>query len=51
MLDVSTTAALVGVVEDYRAETGASLLAVGHDPVLLRRWCDRTTHWEDVARG
>ncbi|WP_432747808.1 ATP-binding cassette domain-containing protein [Streptomyces sp. JH002] len=41
MLDASTTAALVAVVEDYRRETGAALLAVGHDRVLLRRWCDR----------
>ncbi|WP_431782889.1 ABC transporter ATP-binding protein [Streptomyces chumphonensis] len=44
MLDASTTAALVGVVEDYRAATGAALLAVGHDRVLLDRWCDRVTH-------
>ncbi|MEU9027501.1 ATP-binding cassette domain-containing protein [Streptomyces sp. NPDC048383] len=49
MLDASTTAALVAVVEEYRAETGAGLLAVGHDPVLLGRWCDRTTHWSDVT--
>ncbi|WP_062217800.1 ABC transporter ATP-binding protein [Streptomyces sp. NBRC 109706] len=41
MLDASTTAALVAVVEEYRAEHGAALLAVGHDRVLLRRWCDR----------
>ncbi|WP_236242609.1 ABC transporter ATP-binding protein [Streptomyces sp. CC228A] len=45
MLDASTTAALVGVVEDYRRETGAGLLAVGHDSVLLHRWCDRTEDW------
>ncbi|MEU8774842.1 ATP-binding cassette domain-containing protein [Streptomyces sp. NPDC048606] len=51
MLDASTTAALVAVVERYRAETGAGLLAVGHDPVLLGRWCDRTTRWDEVARG
>ncbi|AZM88025.1 MULTISPECIES: ABC transporter ATP-binding protein [Streptomyces] len=51
MLDASTTAALVGVVEEYREETGAGLLAVGHDPVLLGRWCDRTAHWSDVADG
>ncbi|WP_405981829.1 ABC transporter ATP-binding protein [Streptomyces sp. NBC_00158] len=51
MLDASTTAALVGVVEEYRRETGAGLLAVGHDPVLLRRWCDRTAHWSDIADG
>ncbi|MDT0347120.1 ABC transporter ATP-binding protein [Streptomyces litchfieldiae] len=41
MLDASTTAALVAVVEDYRREHGAALLAVGHDRVLLGRWCDR----------
>ncbi|MFI7358422.1 ABC transporter ATP-binding protein [Streptomyces avidinii] len=50
MLDASTTAALVGVVEEYRAEAGAGLLAVGHDPVLLERWCDRTTHWDEVVK-
>ncbi|MGP3684377.1 ABC transporter ATP-binding protein [Streptomyces sp. IBSNAI002] len=50
MLDASTTAALVGVVEDYRAESGAGLLAVGHDPVLLERWCDRTTHWNEIVK-
>ncbi|MFE1902937.1 ABC transporter ATP-binding protein [Streptomyces gardneri] len=47
MLDASTTAALVAAVETYRAETGAGLLAVGHDRVLLNRWCDRTVEWED----
>ncbi|MER5929111.1 ATP-binding cassette domain-containing protein [Streptomyces sp. NPDC002054] len=51
MLDASTTAALVGVVEEYRAETGAGLLAVGHDPVLLDRWCDRTTRWNEIVKG
>ncbi|MFF8033581.1 MULTISPECIES: ABC transporter ATP-binding protein [unclassified Streptomyces] len=49
MLDASTTAALVAVVEDYRASTGAGLLAVGHDQTLLNRWCDRTAHWDTVA--
>lgn len=49
MLDASTTAALVAVVEEYRRETGAGLLAVGHDKVLLDRWCDRTVHWDEVA--
>ncbi|WP_274564534.1 ABC transporter ATP-binding protein [Streptomyces spiramyceticus] len=49
MLDASTTAALVAVVEAYRRERGAGLLAVGHDRVLLERWCDRTLRWEDVA--
>lgn len=50
MLDASTTAALVRVVEEYRAETGAGLLAVGHDPVLLERWCDRTAHWNEIVK-
>ncbi|MFF4759387.1 ABC transporter ATP-binding protein [Streptomyces sp. NPDC001292] len=49
MLDASTTAALVAVVEDYRATTGAALLAVGHDRTLLHRWCDRTVHWDTLA--
>ncbi|MFF5252647.1 ABC transporter ATP-binding protein [Streptomyces leeuwenhoekii] len=48
MLDASTTAALVAVVEEYRAATGAGLLAVGHDRTLLDRWCDRTVHWESL---
>ncbi|MFF3609280.1 ABC transporter ATP-binding protein [Streptomyces sp. NPDC002463] len=47
MLDASTTAALVAAVETYREETGAGLLAVGHDRVLLNRWCDRTVEWKD----
>ncbi|MET9322810.1 ATP-binding cassette domain-containing protein [Streptomyces sp. NPDC003038] len=50
MLDASTAAALVGVVEEYRADTGAGLLAVGHDPVLLARWCGRTTHWDEIVK-
>ncbi|MEU9375395.1 ATP-binding cassette domain-containing protein [Streptomyces sp. NPDC048255] len=50
MLDASTTAALVRVVEEYRAESGAGLLAVGHDPVLLARWCDRTTRWDEIVK-
>ncbi|WP_406411908.1 ABC transporter ATP-binding protein [Streptomyces sp. NBC_01614] len=49
MLDASTTAALVTVVEDYRRTTGAGVLAIGHDRPLLRRWCDRTVHWDDVG--
>ncbi|MFD3660074.1 ABC transporter ATP-binding protein [Streptomyces sp. NPDC058659] len=47
MLDASTTAALVAAVETYRTESGAGLLAVGHDRVLLNRWCDRTVEWKD----
>ncbi|MFI9201440.1 ABC transporter ATP-binding protein [Streptomyces sp. NPDC053048] len=51
MLDASTTAALVAVVEAYRRESGAGLLAVGHDRVLLERWCDRTVRWSSIAPG
>ncbi|MGW0603383.1 ABC transporter ATP-binding protein [Streptomyces sp. NPDC002640] len=49
MLDASTTAALVAAVESYRADTGAALLAVGHDATLLHRWCDRVLPWEAVT--
>jgi peptide/nickel transport system ATP-binding protein len=49
MLDASTTAALVAAVEDYRRTTGAGLLAVGHDSVLLERWCDRLVTWTSVT--
>lgn len=50
MLDASTTAALVGVAEEYRADTGAGPPAVGHDPVPLARRCDRTTHWDGIVK-
>ncbi|KUL50007.1 ABC transporter [Streptomyces sp. NRRL F-4489] len=49
MLDASTTAALVAVVETYRRESGAGVLAVGHDRTLLERWCDRTVTWTELA--
>ncbi|MFJ5995467.1 ABC transporter ATP-binding protein [Streptomyces sp. NPDC092370] len=49
MLDASTAAALVAAVEDYRAATGAALLAVGHDRTLLERWCDRTVRWDGLT--
>ncbi|MER0247208.1 ATP-binding cassette domain-containing protein [Streptomyces sp. HSW2009] len=49
MLDASTTAALVHVVEEYRRESGAGLLAVGHDRTLLSRWCDRTVSWSELT--
>ncbi|MFE5867202.1 ABC transporter ATP-binding protein [Streptomyces roseifaciens] len=49
MLDASTAAALVAAVETYRAESGAGLLAVGHDSVLLNRWCDETVRWDELG--
>ncbi|MFD3520069.1 ABC transporter ATP-binding protein [Streptomyces sp. NPDC058653] len=51
MLDASTTAALVTVVEEYRRAEGAGLLAVGHDRVLLERWCDRTVRWPEITES
>ncbi|NUT53136.1 MAG: ATP-binding cassette domain-containing protein [Saccharothrix sp.] len=41
MLDASTTAALVGVIRDYQRRTGAGVLAISHDDVLLGHWADR----------
>ncbi|MEU0485782.1 ATP-binding cassette domain-containing protein [Streptosporangium sp. NPDC006013] len=40
MLDASTQAHLVGVVNAYRERTGAGVLAISHDPILLGRWAD-----------
>ncbi|WP_433361497.1 ABC transporter ATP-binding protein [Streptosporangium sp. CA-115845] len=42
MLDASTQAHLVGVVNAYRERTGAGVLAISHDPILLDRWADET---------
>ncbi|ANZ43442.1 ABC transporter [Lentzea guizhouensis] len=42
MLDASTTAALVGVIRAYQAETNAGVLAISHDTRLLARWADQT---------
>ncbi|BBC36598.1 hypothetical protein SGFS_078920 [Streptomyces graminofaciens] len=49
-LDASAAAALVAAVENYRATTCVGLLAVGHDHILLNRWCDRTVRWEASRR-
>lgn len=38
MLDASTTAALVHVLEDYRRTEHAGVLAISHDDALLRQW-------------
>ncbi|MFE2480575.1 hypothetical protein [Streptomyces sp. NPDC059389] len=50
MEGASTAAALVGVVEECRAETGAGLLAVGRDPFPLTRRRDRTTHRDGIVK-
>lgn len=49
MLDASTTAALVGVIREYQRETGAGVLAISHDTLLLDRWADRTVRLEDLT--
>ncbi len=51
MLDASTTAALVGVVETHR-RAGLGVLAISHDEDLLKRWCagsSRAIHTLDAA--
>ncbi|HEX5543501.1 MAG TPA: ATP-binding cassette domain-containing protein [Micromonospora sp.] len=45
MLDASTQAHLVAVVQEYQQRTGAGVLAISHDPVLLDRWADATLTW------
>ncbi|MEU8381479.1 dipeptide/oligopeptide/nickel ABC transporter ATP-binding protein [Streptosporangium sp. NPDC048865] len=40
MLDASTQAHLVGVVNAYRERAGAGVLTISHDQVLLDRWAD-----------
>ncbi|MFE3453812.1 ABC transporter ATP-binding protein [Nonomuraea sp. NPDC059194] len=42
MLDASTQAHLVAVVRSYQARTGAGVLAISHDQVLLDRWAHAT---------
>jgi peptide/nickel transport system ATP-binding protein len=41
MLDASTTASLVSVLETYRVENDAGVLAISHDEALLARWASR----------
>jgi peptide/nickel transport system ATP-binding protein len=48
MLDASTTAALVSVLDSYRLEVGAGVLAISHDEVLLGRWA---SHVQVLAPG
>jgi peptide/nickel transport system ATP-binding protein len=45
MLDASTQALLVQAVSAYQRDTGAGVLAISHDPVLLDRWCDQLQTW------
>ncbi|GAA2355617.1 ATP-binding cassette domain-containing protein [Saccharopolyspora halophila] len=44
MLDASTTAALVRVVDRRVRERGIGVLAISHDEDLLRHWADRVVH-------
>ncbi len=49
MLDAFTTAALAGVIREYQRETGAGVLAISHDTLLLDRWADRTVRLADLT--
>lgn len=44
MLDASTTAALVRVVDRRTREDDTGVLAISHDEALLERWADRAVH-------
>ncbi|GAA4025737.1 ATP-binding cassette domain-containing protein [Allokutzneria multivorans] len=45
MLDASTTAALVGVVQEEVGAAGTGVLAISHDEALLGVWADRVQRW------
>ncbi|MCG5212539.1 ATP-binding cassette domain-containing protein [Streptosporangium soli] len=49
MLDASTQAHLVRLVNAYRERTGAGVLAISHDTILLNRWADKTVDLFDPA--
>lgn len=44
MLDASTTAALVRVIDRGVRARGTGVLAISHDEDLLRHWADRVVH-------
>lgn len=46
MLDVSTQAALLGVVGEH-ADRGMGVLLISHDTALLTHWCDRVLWLRD----
>ena len=50
MLDASTAAALVGVVQEEVSAGRLGVVAISHDEDLLRVWADRTCHLP-AARG
>ena len=45
MLDASTTAALVGVVQEQVRAAGVGVLAISHDEELLSVWADHVQRW------
>ncbi len=51
MLDASTTAALVNVIRDYQRQTGAGVLAISHDTVLLDHWADHVVTLDNATAG
>ncbi|ACZ85987.1 ABC transporter ATP-binding protein [Streptosporangium roseum] len=50
MLDASTQAHLVAVVNAYRDRTGAGVLAITHDDALMGRWADRVIKFDQLIR-
>lgn len=49
MLDASTTAALVRVVEQRVRSEGTGVLAISHDEALLNRWASRVVRMGDPS--
>ncbi|TWG08737.1 peptide/nickel transport system ATP-binding protein [Saccharopolyspora dendranthemae] len=49
MLDASTTAALVRVVDRRTREDDTGVLAISHDEALLERWADRAVHVAELV--
>ncbi|RAY16294.1 ABC transporter ATP-binding protein [Actinomadura craniellae] len=50
MLDASSAATLVHLIRAQVHERDRGVLMVSHDPALLAACCDRTLHWEELAR-
>ncbi|MEB3367051.1 ABC transporter ATP-binding protein [Saccharopolyspora mangrovi] len=48
MLDASTTAALVRVVDRQTRENNTGVLAISHDEALLTRWAHRVVHVSEL---
>lgn len=51
MLDVSTQAALLAVIDERRADDGIGILLISHDRTLLTHWCDQVLEIAELSRA